>query len=809
MFRVNVSPAWVALLASSLCTFASADEYRFWMLAGKERAIPRPRKLVAVENGKVTLEHEDDQAREQFPLRDFVESDQRLIRLWQDDAKRAGVERALKLGDLTLADSGAVEIRIGNWRVTDDDVKLFVRSFPELTLLHLSHCAISHEGMKAIATLPQLRSLEIPMASGKHSGVTNIEVNLSGKQTEPSTEDFDPGFEIVASIKTLESLEFHGNGSQSIGKHFSALAKSNIKKLTLSFARLTAEDLERIAAIPNLEEFSPNISPISTDVQPPLLKHLRGMKKLRVLDLSGVELTDEDAQHLTAFPALESLDIAGCTPAGLAQLPKLRKLQSLRVIGFEPNLDDDSLATIGKLTQLKTLWLRSDEITDAGLAHLAELVELESLSLPASINGPGLAHLAKLAKLKRLKLDSAIGFQSQPPVVMSHALRLLVDMQGRPVQEALHVLSDDVPATGPIKSLTSLDPPIDLTSVKYLTSLDIEELDLEYAPLDAWLKAFSLCRSVRRLRLYGNLSGQRGEKDTQLPVSAAGLKHLAAWDQLERLDIHECEIGPAALVPIRNLPKLRSLSLNFSNLGRDNMTVLAALTKLEHLDLNGIDLTPADVESLAGHTALRELTFTTPVPVESLRSLKGLEKLKRLEFPWARVPFDDLWQLLTVEFRRPPEEAVKLVFDVQLDTQAHVQVLNLHDLSDLNARSPKRSTAELDRTAAMIEHLTHLRRLELPIGVSNKALAHLKHTPRLNWLEITSPEVTDEGLAHLLTLKELERVNLWMAPVTEKGLQTLVKLPAIKFIVLSSSQTDKATAERYEKAHPRISIIIH
>ncbi len=98
------------------------------------------------------------------------------------------------------------------------------------------------------------------------------------------------------------------------------------------------------------------------------------------------------------------------------------------------SLDDDALAHVAQFRQLRTLcndvwgtglisgtamvqpyWsypsrpagAGDDPITDAGLAHLSELIRLESLVLVGTIvTDDGLRHLERLQRLERLKISS-------------------------------------------------------------------------------------------------------------------------------------------------------------------------------------------------------------------------------------------------------------------------------------------------------------------------------------------------------------------------------------------------------------------
>ncbi len=94
----------------------------------------------------------------------------------------------------------------------------------------------------------------------------------------------------------------------------------------------------------------------TTDAQ--LAEKLKGLTKLKKLDLRFTQITD----------------------AGLAHLKGLTKLEELH-LGYNTNTTDAGLAHLKGLTKLEGLFLSETNITDAGLVHLKGLTKLEFLNL--------------------------------------------------------------------------------------------------------------------------------------------------------------------------------------------------------------------------------------------------------------------------------------------------------------------------------------------------------------------------------------------------------------------------------------------
>jgi hypothetical protein len=152
------------------------------------------------------------------------------------------------------------------------------------------------------------------------------------------------------------------------------------------------------------------------------------MNGLRKLDLEATKITDEGMDHLVQLglerlsvsgtpvgdsgvatlaksPTIEVLGIGGpnLTNAGLAHLIDYPKLVSLTVKS-PPQITDEGLEHIARLRQLVGLQLVNVNITDAGLASLDKLAQLEHLDFQADITDAALSHLANLKSLRYLSL---------------------------------------------------------------------------------------------------------------------------------------------------------------------------------------------------------------------------------------------------------------------------------------------------------------------------------------------------------------------------------------------------------------------
>jgi len=183
----------------------------------------------------------------------------------------------------------------------------------------------------------------------------------------------------------------------------------NLRTLDLRMTKVTPGGLAPLANLTQLEKLELS-SGAGTDVG---VGHIRGLTKLRTLGATGFgsELSDVGLGHLKEMTQLESLEFAArhVSDKGiaiLAQLPRLRVLKihaafphvseaialtargveqlgqfsSLERLDLDPEtaIDDTWLRAIGRLVGLRQFQIAGAGITDAGLAYLQGLPNLEN-----------------------------------------------------------------------------------------------------------------------------------------------------------------------------------------------------------------------------------------------------------------------------------------------------------------------------------------------------------------------------------------------------------------------------------------------
>jgi hypothetical protein len=137
------------------------------------------------------------------------------------------------------------------------------------------------------------------------------------------------------------------------------------------------------------------------------LAQLQAAKHLQSLGLSGEWVRDETITGVSRLRQLKALGIgsdANVTSAMFQNLVELTELRELTIVRAK-RIDDQGAEHLGRMQNLRTLWLSQTSITDASLAHVSKLSQLEWLDVSVtSIGDAGMEFLIELPHLRRLNL---------------------------------------------------------------------------------------------------------------------------------------------------------------------------------------------------------------------------------------------------------------------------------------------------------------------------------------------------------------------------------------------------------------------
>jgi len=325
-------------------------------------------------------------------------------------AKLASLEE-LELGGARITDAGLAHLAglprlrylvLWGKGFTDSGFKS-LKAVPNLEILSLGPLEqVTDTGLGYLGQLPRLRDLSLPRAH----------------YVDPSKDKgyyTDEGLKALAGLTEMECLLIGGLGVTDAG--IGQLAgMRRLKDLSLyGCDRITGESLKTIGGLRSLESLNIDYARLTMS-NLKLLNNLAGLKTLGLdkivqdnsgLDLSGLMNLRDLSLHLAAKQA--DGNVAAWQERDIAMMGKLTNLQRLQI--SHTGIPDGSvLRHLTGLTHLERLSIGGNGLTDDGMAYLAQLPNLNSLTLSGTFTDATLVHLQKVQRLGLLDFMSGANF---------------------------------------------------------------------------------------------------------------------------------------------------------------------------------------------------------------------------------------------------------------------------------------------------------------------------------------------------------------------------------------------------------------
>lgn len=321
------------------------------------------------------------------------------------DARLAHLEGLTKLGSLDLSFSDVTDAGLPH-----------LEGMTELARLNLSATAITAAGLVHLEGLTKLRELFIPQFFGDRDWMKRLKKALPNcRVSVPRTAnsvDLDDGR--LTLLEPADEAPKHPVERQGATRPL-AKGKSSAS-VVVDRGRPRTEEEKSIEAIRKLGgklrrvryygRFVVDFGGAGiTDAD---LVHLKELKGILVLDLSGTKITDAGLDLLHGSGTLKSVGVlilsgTDITSAGLSLLGGATQLKTLGI--GRTKIGDDGLGNLAKMIGIRSLNLSGTNISNAGLAHLQKLIEIRSLDLSdTKITDEGLGHLKWMTNLHSLDL---------------------------------------------------------------------------------------------------------------------------------------------------------------------------------------------------------------------------------------------------------------------------------------------------------------------------------------------------------------------------------------------------------------------
>jgi hypothetical protein len=337
-----------------------------------------------------------------------------------------GIEQLRRLGERLVALTLAFSDVLGEARRTAPIDLGFLEDLDRVQLLDLSsYDSIARPPFESLAPLSRMESLRV-LRLGYW----------------PTAEDQAA----LGRLSRLEELRFDFSSCCLQDVDYSFLdGLASLGVLRLDGLELPEDQAHHLDALGELRE----LEVVQQDLGPVAAEHVAGLDSLRRVLLWDLRLGDAGLVEIARLPRLEWLTLvrtgvtdlgmqalAGCpalgrlvlhegavSAAGIGALSEVGPLRAVEMRGA----DDEALAQLARLTDLRELSLEGRGISDAGVAALAALHRLERLALEhTSVTDQGLAHLGRLGRLRALGLrGSEVGDAGLAHLEALSALELL------------------------------------------------------------------------------------------------------------------------------------------------------------------------------------------------------------------------------------------------------------------------------------------------------------------------------------------------------------------------------------------------
>ena len=276
---------------------------------------------------------------------------------------------------------------------------------------------------------------------------------------------------------------------------------------------------------------------------------------------AGSVVTDELLAQLARLPQLRDLEIGSATElteAGLAHLANMSALEKFSLTSLEGRaLGDEAIRAVRRLKRLRDLSLGECGTTDAGARLLEGMQQLTHLELrqEGRLTDAALVSVGKLTGLKHLDLSSYVATEAYGRMRFSaEGIRRLTALRKL---EELHLVGHEVPS--------------DALVFDRLTSLSLGGPSVN----DACAARIADCRDLKSLSL------------SYTEISDAGMQHLAALPELIRLTLSSHVVTDDGIACLKSAKKLSHLNLRASQVTDASLEHLAEIKTLVRLDLHG------------------------------------------------------------------------------------------------------------------------------------------------------------------------------------------------------------------------------
>jgi Leucine-rich repeat (LRR) protein len=314
--------------------------------------------------------------------------------------------------------------------------------------------------------------------------------------------------------------------------------------------------------------------------------------------------TNEQLAELASFPEVRdqitNLDIqsSAVTDAGFAALPKFDHVEQLNISTL--NYTNEALANVAKMKSVTSLWMakgaQKDKNSDAGMGYIKQMKQLTELHLDASkLTSAGIAEIAQMTQLEKLSVNGVTGFADEHLQMLAPLVNLkYLDLTGS------YVSDNGLLYLQPFTELEVLK----MAKMQGVRGAGLKELMMKHKGLPHIQQLTVYDNPYLSIEAYEGIS--RMKTLVSLDVGAANCTNTAflgaipPLKNLEALSVHENDaLSDPAMAALPKMKKLKGLYLQNNKYISDAAVPMFTKVKtLESLTILNTAITPTGAQKI-------------------------------------------------------------------------------------------------------------------------------------------------------------------------------------------------------------------
>ena len=567
----------------------------------------------------------------------------------------------------------------------------------------------------------------------------------------------------VSKLSSLKRLEFNRLFVDSAD--FPLLEGCGLEELDLSFLELVDEDISRLPKLPKLRylNLSGNLKLTGKHVD------YQRFPSLKRLDCDYSELNDDSLHEIGRLQNLELLGLVetNVTDRGLAAISMLKKLENIHLAGT-----DVTGIGIGALHGLASVDLSNTDLVDDAFTEIAKLPNLTNLSFSGCVflTDKGISALAHHGSLESI-VASSCGITD----ASTEALSTIGSLE--------HLWLDDtyvrsIAALAACKklkwlSISSQDVPIEdvlLFSKHKECSIQIQDPSNEREQLSFLSRGcasepIQYVTSTELASMAGETIGGNGDSLALHGLVGLSAKHLENFGcDFDDVSLARSQVHGDVFKFLRNWSMLRSLDATMCTVTEADLQAIGELRDLTSLELGGTEIDDRGMRGIQTLSKLRKLSLgKTRITPQSLEVIKCFKRLRLLTLPF--IP--------DANFLIEVLEACPSLISIEVSIVGSDSNIQIQSQNALRLHNIELTTDQLDRLLGL--HLQRASETSIVAGqkLNDQHCASLANISNITELDLSGSNVTDVGIAHLAKLPELDTLNISDTSVTGVGLRSL------------------------------------